>query len=238
MGLGLGSTTSEVPLAIAMRMKAPPPMPDEKGRTTPRHSATVTAASTALPPALSRSTPIWEHVPWSAATAPLLAVRWQSSLPRAALSSAAASGALPPPMPNKLPRPARRTMAKKRATVAKATSATSFETRPPLTVRRAPCRDCVPPSRGSSVSKVEDGMPPASDCCGSTALMIEASPGLEALSSFQMPLPRRGRRCSSASKVGKEMPPSMPWVSSGSAGSEAACSTRAGERGLIALGGV
>ena len=65
-----------------------------------------------------------------------------------------------------------------------------------------------------------------------TALMIEASPGLEALSSFQMPLPRRGRRCSSASKVGKEMPPSMPWLSTASAGSEAACSTR-GERGLM-----
>ena len=65
-----------------------------------------------------------------------------------------------------------------------------------------------------------------------TALMIEASPGLEALSSFQMPLPRRGRRCSPAAKVGKEMPPSMPWLSTASAGSEAACSTR-GERGLM-----
>ena len=48
-------------------------MPEENGLTTPRHSATVTAASTALPPALSRSTPICEHVPWSAATAPVRA---------------------------------------------------------------------------------------------------------------------------------------------------------------------
>ena len=64
-----------------------------------------------------------------------------------------------------------------------------------------------------------------------TALMIEASPGLAALSSLQIPLPRRGLAlCSSGSKVGKEMPASRPWLSTASAGSEAACSTR-GERG-------
>ena len=64
-----------------------------------------------------------------------------------------------------------------------------------------------------------------------TALMIEASPGLAALSSFQMPLPRRGLAlCSSGSKVWKETPASRPWLSTASAGSEAACSTR-GERG-------
>ena len=37
------SITSEVPFASEMRMKAPPPMPEEKGWTTPWQSATVTA---------------------------------------------------------------------------------------------------------------------------------------------------------------------------------------------------
>ena len=76
-------------------------------------------------------------------------------------------------------------------------------------------------------------MPPASDCCGSTSLMMGPRPALEALSSFQMPprLPRRGRRCSSSSNVGKGMPPSMLPTSTASTGSEAASSTR-GERGM------
>lgn len=51
-------------------MKEPPPMPLEAEKTTPRHNAVATAASTACPPSLSIETPTAEHLALSAATNP------------------------------------------------------------------------------------------------------------------------------------------------------------------------
>ena len=52
-------------------MKAPPPMPDDEGFTTPKHNADATAASTAFPFFSSKIVlPISEHNPTSVATAP------------------------------------------------------------------------------------------------------------------------------------------------------------------------
>jgi len=53
-----------------MRMKAPPPIPELAGLTTPKHRAEAMAASAAFPPLFKMSTPTWEHTGWSVATAP------------------------------------------------------------------------------------------------------------------------------------------------------------------------
>ena len=51
-------------------IKPPPPMPDENMLTTPMQIVAAIAASTALPPCLSISTPMIEHLSFSLATAP------------------------------------------------------------------------------------------------------------------------------------------------------------------------
>jgi hypothetical protein len=47
------------PLGVRMTMNPPPPMPHEKGSTTPRTPAAATAASTALPPLRRVSIAAW-----------------------------------------------------------------------------------------------------------------------------------------------------------------------------------